>query len=132
MRSRLALIVLFTAALLATFPSTGRAQDDPGVDGAEELSVPSPLDGLREAAVRAKLGDPTLARTEGAGAFWTYRLPSCALFVYFADEGPGLRVTGVAAGPRRHGDPAPEVLSCIDQAGRARSATPPTPAAAQP
>jgi len=79
------------------------------------------LSAASEAQVRARLGAPDVARNEGAGAFWTYRLKSCALFVFFhTEDGHGLRVSGAQAGPRRRGQPAPSVEACLKQFGEPR------------
>ncbi len=67
-----------------------------------------------EADVRAKLGEPQIARRETGGAMWTYREEACALFVFFKLQGrEGLRVSGAAAGPRRRGEAAVETDACI-------------------
>ena len=75
------------------------------------------LGALRERSedeVRAKLGEPAVARREEGGAMWTYRLQACALYVYFRAAGrEGLRVSGVATGPRHRGDIAPGVDACL-------------------
>ena len=63
--------------------------------------------------VRTWLGDPAVANEEGKGALWTYRLDDCALMVFFKDAGSGLRVSGVATGPRRRAEAAPTAESCI-------------------
>lgn len=105
---------LLLIATLGAAPAAG-AQESAEVEDAP-AAVASPLAGLNEAEVRGKLGEPALARAEGAGAFWTYRLPRCALFVYFTDAGQGLRVTGAASGPRRHGDAAPAIDACLAEA----------------
>jgi hypothetical protein len=89
-----------------------------------QTSAPAPqqtrlgaLLGASEADVRAALGEPDVARREDAGAMWTYRLPACALFVYFRTAGrEGLRVVGAASGPRRRGDAAPGAESCLASA----------------
>ncbi len=48
---------------------------------------------------------------------WTYRLPDCALFVFFkAAEGQSLKVSGAATGPRRRGQPPTPVDACVAQA----------------
>jgi hypothetical protein len=75
-------------------------------------SVPL-LIGAGEAEARIRLGEPDVARRETGGAVWTYARPSCALFVYFRPDGGRLRVTGAAAGPRRRGEAAPNVESCL-------------------
>ena len=56
------------------------------------------LVGISEAGVRDRLGEPAVARREGAGALWTYRLPACSVLVFFREQaGQGLRVSGVEA-----------------------------------
>lgn len=75
-----------------------------------------PLARATPAEVKAWLGDPAVANEEGKGAFWTYRLEECALMVFFKDEGQGLRVSGVATGPRRRADTAPDADACITNA----------------
>lgn len=69
--------------------------------------------------VRAWLGEPAVANQEAKGALWTYRLTDCALMVFFKDQGAGgLRVSGVAAGPRRRADASPDPDACITNARR--------------
>lgn len=133
MRSRAGLLLVFKVALASAASAGSWAQEDAAVqDEDASVAFASSLNGLTEPAVRAKLGDPALARTEGAGAFWTYRLRTCALFVYFTDAGQGLRVYGAAAGPRRHGEPTPDVASCIVEAGQPRPAAASAADPAQP
>jgi hypothetical protein len=71
------------------------------------------LENATQAQVRARFGEPDVARAEGAGAFWTYRLPDCALFVFFRKDGKALRVSGLSAGPRRRGETTPETGVCM-------------------
>jgi len=90
---------------------------------AAEAPAPQPkrltaagLVGADEALVKASLGEPVLARAEGAGAMWTYRLPDCALFVYFQKQGTQpLKVTGAAAGPLARGAATPETDACLSK-----------------
>ena len=108
-----------------------------------ESSAPTPVDqpgaGQRfhgllaadQADVRARIGAPDVARSEGSGAMWTYRLPDCALFVFFrtpkgAAPGQPPRVTGAASGPRVRGRSPPPVNDCIGQALNRRAAAPPS------
>jgi hypothetical protein len=80
------------------------------------------LAALNEAQARVRLGPPDIARGEGAGAMWTYRLPDCALFVFFRSAaGQPLRVSGASAGPRRRGQTPPSVEACIAQARAGKS-----------
>ncbi len=66
--------------------------------------------------VRARLGDPDVSRAEGKGAFWTYRLEHCALFLFFHEGPHGLHVTGAATGPRKRGEPPLTVAACLASA----------------
>lgn len=67
-------------------------------------------------SVRARLGDPDVSRSEGKGAFWTYRLPHCALFLFFREGPKGYRVSGAATGPRKRGEPSLSVAACLASA----------------
>ena len=55
------------------------------------------LAALSETQARDRLGAPDIARSEGSGAMWTYRLPDCALFVFFR------AAAGQLLGPRQLG-----------------------------
>lgn len=92
-------------------PAMKAAPARPGARGAT-----FPLARATPAEVKAWLGEPTVANEEGKGGFWTYRLEDCALMVFFKDEGQGLRVSGVATGPRRRADTAPDAEACITNA----------------
>ena len=86
---------------------------------AETRPTPEPLGKLfaaTPAQVRARFGDPDVSRSEGKGAFWTYRMPNCALFLFFQDGPKGLRVSGASTGPRKRGEPTPTVEACLAQA----------------
>jgi hypothetical protein len=87
-----------------TAGSAGQTEDD---DSLGHLLHAAP------ATVRERLGDPDVARAEGGGAFWTYRLPHCALFVFFHVGPKGLRVSGASTGPRRRGEPLLSVPACL-------------------
>jgi hypothetical protein len=70
--------------------------------------------GKSEAEVRQALGEPRIARREEGGAMWTYRRPTCALFVFFRPSGrEGMRVTGLSSGPLQEGGAAPDVAACL-------------------
>lgn len=83
-----------------------------------------PFHGLMAAdqgEVRTRIGAPDVARSEGAGAMWTYRLPDCALFVFFrgskhAPADTPARVSGAASGPRVRGQRPLPVNDCIAEA----------------
>ena len=66
--------------------------------------------------VRARLGDPDVSRAEGKGAFWTYRLPHCALFLFFREGPKGLRVSGASTGARKRGEAPLGVEACLASA----------------
>jgi hypothetical protein len=70
--------------------------------------------------VKARLGDPAIARAEGKGAFWTYRAPRCALYIFFKDEG-GLKVSGAAAGPRQRGVAYADLETCMAELERSQA-----------
>ncbi len=93
------------AAPRAAKPASGRAAQFHGLLAASESEV------------KTRLGAPDVARSEGAGAMWTYRLPDCALFVFFKrPEGQPLKVSGAASGPRVRGRTPPPVNECVAEA----------------
>jgi hypothetical protein len=75
------------------------------------------LVGADEARLKAELGEPELMRTEGDGALWTYRLPSCALTVFLTRDATtaarGWKVKGAQAGPLKRGGTTPDVDVCL-------------------
>jgi hypothetical protein len=79
---------------------------------AANLAVSS-LTGMKAEMAEVALGPPDIARREANGALWTYRKTDCVLFVYLADKGDGLKVTGLGAGPRRAGEDAPRTEACL-------------------
>jgi hypothetical protein len=86
--------------------------------GTQKAGLPAPhgLAGLlhaRPEQVTARLGEPAIARAEGKGAFWTYRAPRCALYIFFKDEDGGLKVSGAAAGPRKRGVAFADLDTCL-------------------
>jgi hypothetical protein len=112
--SRLALaLCLFGAGAAAAASPSRPAQSPPAAGGAS-----FPLARATPDEVKAWLGEPAVANDEAKGAFWTYRLEDCALMVFFKDQGAGLRVSGVATGPRRRSDMNPDPEACIANAKR--------------
>jgi hypothetical protein len=83
--------------------------------GAATVQAPAPdsLADLTTRQVRARLGEPSVAHAEGKGAMWTYRSDDCALMVFFEDRGKGLRAAGAVTGPRRRGEPVPQLDDCM-------------------
>lgn len=125
------LSVLLPAALLLASPvaaaqGSGRARAPQPARQAAPLAAPQAapmipvaptvqgLLGRSEAEVRRILGEPRIARREDGGAMWTYRRPTCALFVFFRRSGrEGMRVTGLSSGPLQDGGAAPDVEACL-------------------
>ncbi len=144
MGKTLALIAAFTAAaLLAQGAAQAARQDAVPASDSLDLLPPSshaakppsnrapPFHGLlgdSEAEVTARLGAPDLARAEGRGAMWTYRLPDCALFVFFRRSGvEPLHFDGATAGPRMRGRNPPPVNQCLTEAMSRHGAEPAKP-----
>ena len=79
---------------------------------AANLAV-SALTGMKAEMAEVALAPPDIDRREAHGAMWTYRKDACVLFVFLADKGDGLKVTSLAAGPRRAGEAAPTTDACL-------------------
>ena len=98
--------------------------DTPKPEIANAKPPPQQFHGLMaqdQEAVRTRLGAPDVARDEGSGAMWTYRLPDCALFIFFRGPKGGApdiasRVSGAASGPRVRGQRPLPVNECIAEA----------------
>lgn len=106
---------------LSTSPGRTRSDDrglNPNVGRVENFEA---LIGFDEARLKGVLGDPALARSEGQGSMWTYRLRSCALMVFLARDASGvLKVKGGSAGPLVRGAPTPGLDACVAEAPRSR------------
>ncbi len=109
-------VALVFAVLLASPAFAATVATPAGKPATAPAKGNFPLSRATPEEVRAWLGEPVVANEEGKGAFWTYRLEDCALMVFFKDEGQGLRVSGVATGPRRRADTAPDADACITNA----------------
>jgi hypothetical protein len=115
---RFALISAIFASVAITAPAaTAKAVKHSNPPKNQTMKGPpeSNLTGLLHATadrVRSRLGEPSIARAEGKGAFWTYRGQNCALYIFFKDEG-GLKVSGAAVGPRKRGVTAPDLNICL-------------------
>lgn len=110
---------LTVAALVVSAPvhaAPTKSVEKAETETAEPSSELGALMHATGAQVRARLGDPDVARAEGKGGFWTYRLPHCALFLFFHEGPKGLRVTGASTGPRKRGEPLLEVRACLASA----------------
>lgn len=103
----------------APLPASSQPAPPAHADKAEGARTP-PFHGLLAASeidVKARLGAPDVARAEGKGAMWTYRLPDCALFVFFrSQQGQPLKMSGATAGPRVRGRSPPPVNECVAEA----------------
>jgi hypothetical protein len=108
-----------TAPAAPAAPASGSADT---ADDAPATPAFGGLASITEADARARLGPPDIARTDGAGAMWTYRLPDCALFIFFrSTAGQPLRVSGASAGPRRRGQPPAPIETCVAEASQPRA-----------
>ncbi|MDP8917239.1 MAG: hypothetical protein M3M95_08575 [Pseudomonadota bacterium] len=107
------------ALLFAAAPLAAEAQSVTRVPRETAPMIPvaptvEALLGRSEAEVRRILGEPLIARREEGGAMWTYRRPTCALYVFFRPSGrEGMRVTGLSSGPLQQGAAAPDVNACL-------------------
>ncbi len=75
-------------------------------------------DAITTAEARALFGPPDVDRRDGAGALLVWTFPNCALILGFAND----RLRTVEPGPRRTGQAAPTLQTCIAEA-RTRGAT---------
>lgn len=113
-----------TLLIAATLAGSALAAEKPGArrEAAAEERLgedDSGLGALFHASperVKARLGDPDVARAEGRGGFWTYRLPHCALFLFFHEGPRGMRVTSASTGPRKRGEAVLSVPACLASA----------------
>lgn len=117
---RLRLSILIVLALIlgpGGALAAERPKAHPRTEAAAEPVEPDPGLGpllhASPAQVRARLGDPDVARAEGKGGMWTYRLPHCALFLFFHEGPKGLRVSGASTGVRKRGEPPMDVKACV-------------------
>jgi hypothetical protein len=63
------------------------------------------------------MGQPDIARQDGAGAALTYRLENCALLLLFvSDSENNLRLAEAHPSPRRTGVSAPSLEQCAAEA----------------
>jgi hypothetical protein len=102
---------------LAAAPIRAGARPADAVDADESLGLGRLMHASPQ-TVRDRLGEPDVSRAEGKGALWTYRLPRCALYLFFHDGPKGLKVSGASTGPRRRGDALLTVSDCIATAAR--------------
>lgn len=133
-----ALFAVAALALAACATVPPPPASDPGAQRSRSVVVPLPPSPevatlLRRAGredaplyedVQRLLGPADVARRETEGALLTYRLENCSLVLAFAaDNLNRLRLTDVAPGAPRFGDPAPSLDQCAT-ALEARRAAP--------
>jgi hypothetical protein len=121
----LAAAVLVLSLAAWPIPAGSKPADSAG-DTFEEAGLGRLLHATPQ-AVKERLGEPDVARAEGKGGFWTYRLPRCALFLFFREGPKGLRLSGASTGPRRRGDPPLSVAECLASAAPPPEAELPRP-----
>jgi hypothetical protein len=74
-------------------------------------------DAPTQQAVEALLGQPDLARQDGAGAALTYRFEQCALLLLFTADGRNaMRLAQAHPSARRSGAEAPSLAQCAAEA----------------
>jgi hypothetical protein len=122
--------MIFAGVALGAVPAMGKAAKHaaaPKKEAAKDTASAG-LTGLLHASpdrVKARLGDPAIARAEGKGAFWTYRAPRCALYIFFKDTasktGGGLQVSGAAVGPRQRGVAYADLDTCLAELERSQA-----------
>lgn len=120
-RGRSGSVTVVPGSELSSSPGRTRS-DGRGVNPAvSHVTAFSALVGFDEARLKGVLGAPHLARDEGQGSMWTYRLKSCALHVFLARDTSGaLKVKAGAAGPLIRGGATPTVDACVAEAPRSR------------
>jgi hypothetical protein len=89
-----------------------QAQHRPRLSASPHLTG-SALIGHTDEELRQKLGTPDLARNEGDGALWTYRLPACSLMVFMKRTDGTMKVSGAQAAPLDRGGAAIGVDACL-------------------
>lgn len=97
--------------------STGRHGPGPAsrgrpTDPATALLRAGTGDAITTAEARAMFGAPDVDRRDGVGALLVWTLPTCALTLGFAHD----RLQSVTPGPRRTGEAAPSLQTCLAEA----------------
>lgn len=81
------------------------------VGAASALARAGTPDAITTAEARTLFGAPDVERRDGVGALLVWTTPGCALTLGFAND----RLRTVEPGPRRTGDPAPNVQQCLTE-----------------
>lgn len=113
-----------TAAPDAATPSRAEApaSNQSSSRTAQMFATAGRSDAASQRDIERALGAPDIARQEGAGAAWTYRLENCALLLLFAaDTRNEMRLAEVHPSARRAGAAAPSLDQCAAEAAARRS-----------
>ena len=95
-----------------------QAQHRPRLSASPHLTGAG-LIGRSDEDIRRTLGVPDLARNEGDGALWTYRLPACSLMVFLKRTDGAMKVSGAQSAPlQRSGSPIAVDACLAASAGR--------------
>lgn len=125
MRFIITLSALAFLAACATTPASAPAptrSDAPAATASSSratqlFATAGRADAASQREVERVLGAPDIARREGAGAAWTYRLENCALLLLFsADTRNEMRLSEVHPSARRSGAAAPSLEQCATEA----------------
>ena len=81
-------------------------------DAVGALSRPGGADAITTRQAALMLGPPDVDRRDGAGALLTWRLPTCALVLGFAND----RLISTAPAARQTGAPGPSLAQCVNEA----------------
>lgn len=116
----LAVLVFLSACATAAPGAPSTPAPAPAVSNAratllarEFFATAGRADAPSQAEVERGLGEPDLARRDGAGAALTYRLETCALLLLFvADARNEMRLAEAHPSARRAGDATPSLDQC--------------------
>jgi hypothetical protein len=106
------------AAACASAPQQSQAPEQPRASApsaalAQMLASAGRADAPSQAMVERTFGAPDIARRDGAGGAYTYRLESCALLLLFTPDARGeMRLAEANSGARRGGMAAPSLEQC--------------------
>jgi hypothetical protein len=115
----LALAACASAPAAPASPSAPAASAGGGSRVAQMLHAAGRQDAPTRADLERALGQPDVARQDGAGVALTYRLESCALLLLFeADSRNAFRLTRAHPGARQAGAAAPSLDRCAAEAER--------------
>lgn len=89
----------------------------PSSRAAQMLSAAGRQNAPTQAEIERVLGHADIARQDGAGSAWTYRLDSCALLLLFTSDAHNtLRLSEAHPSARRTGEATPSLDQCATEA----------------